>query len=82
MFAEPLDVWLGPYESDFGWHIVRILERSPARDPGFAEVEARVRDAFAADRLQRANDAAYADMRAHYDIAVQWEPDSAPEAWP
>jgi hypothetical protein len=82
VFSEPLDVWLGPYESDFGWHIVRILERTPARDPEFAEVEAEVRDAFAADRLQRANEAAYAEIRANYDIAVQWEPDSAPEAWP
>lgn len=82
VFAEPIDIWLGPYESDFGWHIVRIVERSAARDPAFAEVEASVRDAFAADRLRAANEAAFAEMRSNFEIAVQWEPASEPENWP
>jgi peptidyl-prolyl cis-trans isomerase C len=82
VFSEPDGVWLGPFESDFGWHLVRVVERSPARDPDFAEVEAAVRDAYAADRLERANEAAFAEMRSHFDIAVQWDAEGEPEAWP
>lgn len=82
VFADAQNVWLGPFESDFGWHLVRVTERSEARDPAFAEVEPRVREAYAADRLARANQAAFDEMRAHFDISVQWEPGAEPEAWP
>jgi hypothetical protein len=82
VFAEATGVWIGPYQSDFGWHLVRVIERSSARDPEFGEVEAQVRDAYAAARLEEANQAAYAEMRAWFDIAVQWEPGQPPEAWP
>lgn len=82
VFSEPLDIWLGPFESDFGLHLVRITERSPARDPGYAEVEPRVREAYALDRRREANAEAFAEMRANFDIAVQWSGDSEPEAWP
>jgi PPIC-type PPIASE domain len=50
VFADAEDVWLGPFESDFGLHLVRIVGRSEARDPAFSEVEARVREAYAAER--------------------------------
>lgn len=82
VFDETENVWLGPFESDFGWHLVRIIERSEARDPSFAEVEPQVREVYAADRLARANEAAYEEMRSHFDIAVEWEPGAEPEAWP
>lgn len=82
VFSEPEGVWVGPFESEFGRHLVRVIERSPARDPDFAEVEAAVREAYAADRLARANEAAFAEMRSHFDIAVQWDAEGEPEAWP
>ena len=79
--AEPGD-WIGPYESDFGWHLVRVSARSAARDPAFAEVEAQVRSDFAAARLEQANQAAFDAMRAYFDIAVQWESGAPAETWP
>lgn len=82
VFAEPLNLWLGPFESDFGWHLVRIIERSDARDPEFAEVEARVREVYAAERLEAANEAAFERMRADFDIAVEWEVGEELELWP
>jgi len=82
VFAEPVNLWLGPFESDFGWHLVRIIERSDARDPEFAEVEARVREVYAAERLEAANEAAFERMRADFDIAVEWEAGEEPEPWP
>jgi hypothetical protein len=41
-----------------------------------------VREAYAAERLARANEAAFEEMRSHFDISVQWEPGAEPEAWP
>jgi hypothetical protein len=82
VFAEAIDEWIGPFESDFGWHLVRIVERSEARNPDFDEVEAGVRDAYAAMLLEQANQAAYDELRSHFDIAVQWEAGQAPEPLP
>ena len=48
----------------------------------FTEVEDRVREAYSAELLQRANQAAFDEMRAYFDIAVQWEADADPEPWP
>lgn len=81
VFAEPIEEWVGPFESDFGWHLVRVIERSEARDPDFAEVEAEVRETYAAFLLERANEAAFDEMRGAFDIRVQWEADQEPEVW-
>jgi hypothetical protein len=82
VFAATLNTWIGPFESGFGWHVVRVTERTAARDPAFAEVEDRVREVYAAEQLARANSQAFADMREHFSIAVQWQADSDPEPWP
>jgi peptidyl-prolyl cis-trans isomerase C len=82
IFSEAIGNWIGPFESDFGWHIVRILERTAARDPEFAEVEETVRAAYAALLLEQSNQAAFDEMRSHFDIAVQWEAGETLEAWP
>jgi hypothetical protein len=82
IFAEAIGNWIGPFESDFGWHIVRILERSAARDPEFAEVEEVVRATYSALLLEQSNEAAYEEMRSYFDIAVQWVAGESPEAWP
>jgi len=82
VFAEPTGVWFGPFESDFGWHLVRIVARSDARDPTYAEVESLVRETYAAELLAEANEAAFAEMRAFFDVVVQREADQVPETWP
>jgi len=82
VFTDEPGIWLGPFESDFGLHLVRITSRSAPRDPSYAEVEARVREAFAADRRAAANAEAFSEMRSYFDIAVQWDADSQPEPWP
>lgn len=82
VFSADPDEWLDPIESDFGWHVVRVVDRSAARDPDFSEVEDAVRQAYADDRLAAANAAAFEEMRSHFDIAVQWDAGSEPEPWP
>lgn len=67
--------WVGPFRSDFGLHLVRLRSRSEARLPPYEELEARVADEFAAQRRVALNEAAYAEMRAKYDVVI--EPPSA-----
>jgi hypothetical protein len=33
IFAAGMNVWTGPLESGFGWHLVRVVEHTAARDP-------------------------------------------------
>ncbi len=64
--------WLGPFSSDFGSHLVRVIARSPARLPAFDEIEQRVREEFAAYRRAAANEAEYRRMLERYDVVIDW----------
>ncbi len=72
VFAAAPGVWSGPFESDFGLHLIRITQRRAARQPSFEEVRPAVLEAFAADRRARRNAEAYAQMRERYDVVVEW----------
>ncbi len=72
LFEMPLDEWNGPFESDFGLHIVRVQARRAARQPDFSEVREAVREAFAEDRREQRNAAAWAEMRERYDVLIEW----------
>lgn len=69
--GEP-DVWLGPYVSDFGSHLIRVIDRTPARMPPFGEIEALVREVYAAEKQAAANEAAYREIRDRYDVVIDW----------
>jgi parvulin-like peptidyl-prolyl isomerase len=64
--------WFGPFESDFGLHLVRVLARSEPRQPTFAEAREQAQQVFAAERRAAANAAAFERIRAHYDVVVDW----------
>jgi hypothetical protein len=64
--------WLGPFRSDFGSHLVRVISRSPARLPAFDEIEQRVRDEFGEYRRAEANAAEYRRMLERYDVVIDW----------
>jgi hypothetical protein len=72
VFAAPVDEWSGPFESDFGLHLVRVTDHSPARQRTFAEARDAVLAAFASDRRERRNEAAWQAMRSRYEVIVDW----------
>ena len=80
VFDAPLGQWIGPFESDFGQHVVRVHERNAARQPSFDEAGERALEIFAAEERRAHNEAAFEEMRARYDVVVEWP--SAPEAAP
>ncbi len=63
--------WTGPFRSDFGLHVVRLRGRSDARLPPYDEIAARVAEEYGAQRRREANERAYREMRARYDIIIE-----------
>lgn len=72
VFAMQPGGWSGPYESDFGLHLIRLVERTQARQPSFDEARERAAEVFAEERRRAANEAAYEEMRQRYDVSIEW----------
>jgi peptidyl-prolyl cis-trans isomerase C len=67
-------IWQGPIGSAFGFHLVRVTGRQPSRLPDLSEIRAPIHDALMGERFQAAFDAAYAKVRAKYQVVV--DPDA------
>ena len=63
--------WLGPVESGYGFHLVRIDRRTPSRLPTFGEVRARVATDYDAQRRSDANERYYETLAAQYRIEIE-----------
>lgn len=70
----PLSSWVGPVASPFGWHVLRVEARRPARIPPLAEVRSEVSDAYMAERRQAANASFMAKLRKRYRVEVADSP--------
>lgn len=79
LFGADPGAWEGPFESDFGLHLTRLLAREQARQPAFEEARDVVLEAWLAERRREANEAEYRRMRARYDIVIE-QPASAEAA--
>ena len=64
------DAWQGPIRSAYGWHLVRLSERTAPRNPPLSEVSDAVLRDFMQQRRQQANEAFYQQLRARYDIQL------------
>jgi hypothetical protein len=71
LFTTPPGDWSGPFRSDFGLHAVRLRSRSEPRLPPYEEIAARVAEEFGAQRRQEANERAYQEMRAQYEVVIE-----------
>lgn len=68
IFDAPVGQWSGPFKSGFGWHLVRVSAREPARIAPLAEVMGTVRTDWQEAMRAKANDEAFARLRAKYQI--------------
>lgn len=64
----PLNAWLGPFRSDYGWHLIFVTARTPARLAPFDEIADLVRSDLEEERRRRAIDRAVDDIVARYDV--------------
>jgi len=71
LFTAAPGEWTGPFRSDFGMHAVRLRGRSEPRLPPYDEIATRVAEEYAAQQRLAANEKAYAEMRARYDVVIE-----------
>src|SRR6186997_276440 len=67
----PVGEWVGPIDSSFGAHYVRVSHRTPAVAPPLAAVRDHVVREWENDRRQRARTDAYAKMRGDYQVSIE-----------
>ena len=70
----PLGEWVGPIDSSFGAHYVRVWDRTAAAVPQLAAVRDQVVREWENERRQRARDDAYTKMRGEYQVSIETEP--------
>jgi len=68
LFESPLKQWIGPVESGYGWHLIRIYERKPASIPDFENVMDKVRDEYIATMKDSLNKVAFEKLKRRYTI--------------
>jgi PPIC-type PPIASE domain len=69
----PVGEWVGPIDSSFGAHYVRVSDRTPAVAPQLAAVRDHVVREWENERRQRARNDAYARMRREYQVSIETE---------
>ena len=66
--------WVGPIDSSFGTHYVRVSDRTPAAAPQLAAVRDHVVREWENERRQRARNDAYVKMRSEYAVSIEAKP--------
>jgi peptidyl-prolyl cis-trans isomerase C len=67
----PVGEWVGPIDSSFGAHYVRVSDRTPAAAPQLAAVRDHVVREWENERRQRARTDAYTKMRGEYQVSIE-----------
>ena len=67
----PVGQWVGPINSSFGAHYVRVSDRTPTVAPQLATVRDQVVREWENERRQRARTDAYTKMRGEYQVSVE-----------
>jgi hypothetical protein len=70
----PVGEWVGPIDSSFGTHYVRVTDRTPAVAPELAAIRDQVVREWENERRQRARDDTYMKMRGEYQVTIEPEP--------
>ena len=68
VFRAPLQRWVGPYRSAYGWHLLRVDSREEATQQPLSAVHDRVRTDYLLDEQQRANQAAFNDVAREFTV--------------
>jgi hypothetical protein len=70
VFQTPTGRWAGPVQSGYGWHLVWVDSVTPARVPGFEEIEADVRAAWTEEQRAVIRARAFEAMRGRYQVVL------------
>ena len=78
-FAEKLaklptsDAWQGPLKSAYGWHVVKLLNITPARVQPFNEVAEKVKVDWQQAQRKVANETYFTNLKAKYSVTYPEE---------
>lgn len=67
---EPVS-WTGPLYSQFGGHLVMVMERQESRIPELAEIRGQVEREYLALRRQQIKEDTYRKLRAGYEVVIE-----------
>jgi hypothetical protein len=73
----PMGRWSGPYESSYGLHLVRMIEREIGGLPALVEIRPILEREWRAERRKEANERFYETLRARYEVEIRLPTDSA-----
>jgi hypothetical protein len=71
--AAPVGQWMGPVESAYGLHLVRVTTATPAAKPTLADIRPAVLREWQATQRQQVNDSFYASLRSKYEVRYDGE---------
>ena len=71
LFTLGINTWLGPIESGYGLHLVRVSEKVDARMPELASAIDKVRTDLMFERRQKMNKEIYEKFKERYEIVVE-----------
>lgn len=69
--ALPLQIWQGPVRSGFGMHLVRVDNRTEARNATLEEVRPAIERDWENARRVAANEEFYQNLRRGYDVRIE-----------
>jgi hypothetical protein len=69
----PVERWIGPVESPFGAHLVRLSARVAGRLPPLVEIRTAVVREWEAAQQEAANEAFYQGLRSKYQVRIEGE---------
>jgi len=70
LFDLPVGDWQGPILSGYGFHIVRIDNKTTARQPELDTVREKVRNEWFAQQRRTVDEAFYKSLRQRYEIVI------------
>jgi parvulin-like peptidyl-prolyl isomerase len=73
----PTGRWSGPYQSSYGFHLIRITKREAGGLPTIAEIRPILEREWYAERRKETNERFYQAIRERYDVEIRLPADSA-----
>lgn len=74
--AEPSEItWIGPFRSEYGYHVVMLIMKQEGRYPELTEVHERVREDARRNYIRLKNEETIQSIVDEYDVRVEFDVD-------
>ena len=70
LYEPTFDIWVGPIESAYGYHIVKLLNKIESFTPNLNQVKEKVEVDFYLEEKQKTLDSYLAELRDKYQVII------------